>query len=452
MKKITLPLLLALAASAGFAQQGADIVGRIVGGQKAAIAIPDFRGAGKAANFVNTFNQTLFRDIEDAGVFKMAPKSMYPLAIPQRPEDFRKPLKYDANNRTRAPWLQDWSEPPVSSDFLAFGYTAEQDNQIVLFGWLFNVKQPEVSSAQVLGKIYHGTLDEDGARKVAHEFATDILKQFGVESLAGSKIYFVSNRSGSKEIWMMDYDGSNQKQFTFYKNLITMPNVSPDGTRLAFTSFTGGAGPSIVIHSLETGRKIPFYNQRASMNATASFTPNGKQIIYSSSASGWAQLYMANADGSNLQRLTNTRSIEVEPKINPKTGNEILFVSGRGGAQQVYKMNIDGADVTRLTTGEGEASNPAWNPQGSHMAFAWTRGYSPGNWNIFIMDVATRDYVQLTQGAGRNENPSWAPDGRHIVISSNRGGSTQIWSMLADGTQLRQLTSAGVNEKPVWTK
>ncbi len=435
MKNFILPCLLTLAASAGYGQQGADILGRIVGGQKAVIAIPDFRGAGRAANFTATFNETLFRDIEQAGVFKMAPKSMFPLNVPQRPEDFRKPLQYDPNNRTRAPWLLDWSEPPVSSDFLAFGYTAEQDNQMVLFGWLFNVRQPEVSGAQVIGKIYHGPLDEEGARKVAHEFATDILRQFGVESLAGSKIYFVSNRSGSKEIWVMDYDGSNQKQFTFYKNLITMPNVSPDGTRLAFTSFAGG-GPQIVVHSLETGRKIPFYNQRASMNATAAFTPDGKQIIYSSTASGWAQLYRANADGSKLERLTNTRSIEVEP----------------GGPQQVYKMNIDGTDVTRLTTGEGEASNPSWNPQGSHMAFAWTRGYSPGNWNIFIMDVATREYVQLTQGAGRNENPTWAPDGRHLVFSSNRGGSMQIWSMLADGTQLRQLTSAGVNEKPVWTK
>jgi TolB protein len=451
VKNFILPCLFAVAASLAYGQQGADIVGRIVGGQKAVIAIPDFRGAGRAGNFAATFNETLFSDIDQAGVFKMAPKSMFPLNVPQRPEDFRKPLQYDPNNRTRAPWLLDWSEPPVSSDFLAFGYTAEQDNQMVLFGWLFNVRQPEVSGAQVIGKIYHGSLDEEGARKVAHEFATDILRQFGVESLAGSKIYFVSNRSGSKEIWVMDYDGSNQKQFTFYKNLVTMPNVSPDGTRLAFTSFAGGA-PQIVVHSLETGRKIPFYNQRASMNATAAFTPDGKQIIYSSTASGWAQLYRANSDGSKLERLTNTRSIEVEPKINPKTGNEILFVSGRGGPQQIYKMNIDGTDVTRLTTGEGEASNPSWNPQGSHMAFAWTRGYSPGNWNIFIMDVATREYVQLTQGAGRNENPTWAPDGRHVVFSSNRSGSMQIWSMLADGTQLRQLTSAGVNEKPVWTK
>ncbi len=67
------------------------------------------------------------------------------------------------------------------------------------------------------------------------------------------------------------------------------------------------------------------------------------------------------------------------------------------------------------------------------------------------MDVATREYNQLTHGAGRNENPAWAPDGRHLVFSSNRSGSTQIWTMLADGTQLQQLTTHGNNEKPVWS-
>jgi hypothetical protein len=211
MKNFILPCLFAVAASLAYGQQGADIVGRIVGGQKAVIAIPDFRGAGRAGNFAATFNETLFSDIDQAGVFKMAPKSMFPLNVPQRPEDFRKPLQYDPNNRTRAPWLLDWSEPPVSSDFLAFGYTAEQDNQMVLFGWLFNVRQPEVSGAQVIGKIYHGSLDEEGARKVAHEFATDILRQFGVESLAGSKIYFVSNES--KTVYFLQKSGHNAERF-----------------------------------------------------------------------------------------------------------------------------------------------------------------------------------------------------------------------------------------------
>ena len=449
MKKITLSLLLTLAA---ISQPRPDFMISIMGTQKAVIAVPDMRGAGRAANLMEFVNSTLFRDLDDAAVFKMAPKSMYPSRPPQQPQDFRKPLQYDPNNRAAAPWLQDWSDPPVNADYLAFGYAAEQDNQIVLYGWLFNVRQPDVASAQVLGKIYFGPMDEGGARKVAHEFATDILKQFGVESLAGSKIYFVSNRSGAKEIWSMDYDGANQKQITSYKSISTMPSVSPDGSRIAFTSWAMGQ-PQILVHSLETLRRIPFLNPRAGTNQNASYTQDGKQIAFSSSASGYSQIYMANADGSGIRRLTNTRAVEVEPKVNPKTGNEIVFVSGRGGGSpQVYRMNSDGADVQRLSTGEGQATNPSWNPQGTHVAFAWTRGYDPGNFNIFVMDVNTREFVQLTSGAGRNENPTWAPDGKHIVFSSDRGGRSQIWSMLADGSQVRQLTSAGINEKPAWSK
>jgi TolB protein len=250
----------------------------------------------------------------------------------------------------------------------------------------------------------------------------------------------------------MDYDGQGQKQITSYKSISTMPSVSPDGSRIAFTSWALGQ-PQILVHSLETLRRIPFLNPRAGTNQNASYSPDSKQIAFSSSASGFSQIYMANADGSGIRRLTNTRAVEVEPKINPKTGNDIVFVSGRGGGSpQVYRMNSDGADVQRLTTGEGQATNPSWNPQGSHIAFAWTRGYDPGNFNIFVMDVNTREYVQLTSGAGRNENPTWAPDGKHIVFSSDRGGRSQIWSMLADGSQLRQLTSAGINEKPAWSK
>ena len=60
--------------------------------------------------------------------------------------------------------------------------------------------------------------------------------------------------------------------------------------------------------------------------------------------------------------------------------------------------------------------------------------------------------LQLTHGAGRNENPTWAPDGRHLVFASNRNGSMQIYTMLADGTEVRQLTSQGNNTMPVWGK
>ncbi len=131
----------------------------------------------------------------------------------------------------------DWSGPPPNANYLAFGYTAVQNNQIVLYGWLFDVRQANPSSAQLIGKVYLGSLDEAGSRKVAQEFAADILKQFGATSLIGTRIYFVSDRSGHKEIWSMNYDGSDQKQFTNYRSITTFPAVSPDGTKIAFTTY-----------------------------------------------------------------------------------------------------------------------------------------------------------------------------------------------------------------------
>src|SRR5581483_9800040 len=316
-----------------------DAIIKIQRGDRPAIAVPDFRGSNAAAPLMQTFNQTLYGDLESAGLFKMVPKSMLPLNVPQQPSDFREPGAAEQSTPPRrgAPpqpqsggglWLRDWASPPTSANYLAFGYTAAQNDVLVLYGWLYNVTQPNLANAQVLGKRYFGSVDEKGARKIAHEFAADIISGLGGKPLLNSKIFFVSNRSGNKEIWSMDADGSNQKQFTHNNSITIMPAVSPDGTKIAFTSFLRG-NPAIFIFSVETGRRLPFYNQVASMNATADFTPDGKEIVYSSTASGWAQIYIANLDGSNLRRISSTRAIEVEPKVNPKTGTDLVFVSGR---------------------------------------------------------------------------------------------------------------------------
>ena len=414
-------------------------------GAKPALAVTDFRGAGGAQGVMNTFNGTLYGDLQNSGMFKMLPKSLYPLENPQRPEDLK-----PTSGKGLA--LGDWSGPPVSASHLVFGYTADQNGTLALYGNLFDVRQT-LQGASMLGapKRYFGTLDEAGARKVAHEFAADIIKAFGGASLQGSKIYFTSTRSGSKEIWSMDYDGSNQRQLTFNRSINIMPAVSPDGTKLAFCSFARNT-PRIVLMSSDTGRYLPFYNQNASLNTTPSFTPDGSQLFYASSASGFTQIYSARIDGSNLKRISSVKAIEVEPKVNPKNPSQIAFVSGRSGPQQIYSMTVDGTDVQRLTSGEGEASNPSWHPDGKHLLFSWTRGYATGGFNVFMMDVASRQYIQLTSGAGRNENPTFAPDGIHIVFMSTRSGSAQIWTMLADGTQLQRLTSQGENRFPVWGK
>jgi len=450
-----IPLLAALAAGLpAFQAPQSDIVIKIMEGDRPVIAVPDLRAGSAAARLMGEVNATLFRDLQESGVFRMAPKSMYPLQIPQQPKDFVAPPETRPGQRPAqrtTPWLTDWSSPPVNANYLTIGYAAEQGGSLVLFGWLFNVNQTDIANAQVFGKLYFGTLDEAGARKTAHDFAADILEKFGQKSLAGTKIYYTSNRTGNKEIWSMDWDGNNQKQITHLRSTSNFPDVSADGTRLAFTTYATPQ-PSIFVLSLETGRQLVFYNQKASMNGTPAFTPDGQRLLFTSSAiSAGGQIFISEVNGQNPRLLSGSRSIEVSPKVNPKTGNEIVFVSGRGGPAQIYRMNLDGADVVRLTSGEGEAHNPSWHPDGKHIAFAWTKGYDPGNYNIFVMDVATGKYVELTHGAGANEKPSWAPDGRHLAFSSNRSGSVQIWTMLADGTNPRQLTTQGRNESPVWS-
>src|SRR5262249_21476086 len=154
----------------------ADINLRVSGGEKPAIAVPDFRGSGDAQKVMTTFNTTLWNELEGSGSLKMVAKTVYPLQVPQQPGDFKPPAR--AAQRGNGMWLTDWSGPPVNANDLAFGYTAVQDDRLVLFGWLFNLSQSTPQSAQLIGKTYFGSLDNAGAVKVAREFAADILQQF----------------------------------------------------------------------------------------------------------------------------------------------------------------------------------------------------------------------------------------------------------------------------------
>lgn len=454
--KIILASIAALAAGAIFlaGQDIRDTISKQHG--KPRIAVIDFRGAGDAQKFMTTFNTTLWDELSNSGVLEMVGKSFYPLDVPQQPQDFKPPTAAAGARRgdpqrtaKNGPWLTDWSNPPTSASHLVFGYTAAQDGRLMLRGYLFLVTQPDVASAQLIGKLYFGSLDDAGARKVAHEFAADILQQFGQKSLAGSKIFFVSDRSGNKEIWSMDFDGSNQKQLTNYKSIAMEPAVSPDGKMFAFTALMKGVW-QVMVHSVETGKKLPFYNPVTSTIQTAGFTPDGRHILYAASINGWENICMADVNGGNMNQITHFRAAEVSPEVNPKTGQDVLFISGRDGHEQLWHMNIDGSGVERITNGEGYVANPSWSPNGQNIAFAWTKGFEPGAYNIFVMEMGSRQAIQLTSNSGKNEHPWWAPDGVHLVYQSTHGRSTQIYTMVVDGKNPQQLTTQGNNTQPVW--
>ena len=203
MTRRILPIFLVLGSVACLcAQQPPPIRGTInQSGQKPSIAIPDFRGSGAAGSFMAVFNETVEKDIESSGALTFVGKSMYPIQVPQQPSDLISGPPTPQGRGINGMRLADWSNPPVAANYVGIGYAAEQNSQFVLFGWLFDTSQANnLQGAQALGKIYTGTLNQDGAVQVAHQYAADILAIFGVKSLIGARIVFVSSRTGAKEI------------------------------------------------------------------------------------------------------------------------------------------------------------------------------------------------------------------------------------------------------------
>ena len=440
-----LPLLLAITllslsfSTSLFAQTDWIRTGTGLGQERIRIAVPDFRPAGSdAANneLLKTFNEVLFNDLNNAGIFDVVSKSFYPLQVPGTPQEMR---------------LDAWAAPPPNASMVAFGNLGKQADDVVMQGWLFDAKNQQ--SPQVLGKQYREKATVENARIIAHRFANEIIFRLGggINGIFETQIVFISNRSGNKEVWMMDWDGANQRQLTKAGAISLSPRISPDNSRVAYTVI-GKRGVEIGMYSIELGRSVTFPSF-AGTNSTAAWSPDGTKLAFSSSMRGDPEIFVVDANGANPRRLTAFKGSDVSPVWNPKTGSQIAFVSGRTGLPQIYTMESDGTNVQRMTDG-GYAVSPSWSPNGQFLTFAWRRNYgpgAPGGQDIYIMDIASKQWVQLTHDSGVNDYPSWSPDGRHIVFESTRGGHTEIWTMLADGSQQRQLTTQGSNQQPNWS-
>ena len=430
-------LFLLLLALPSLAQEDWIRTGTGLAVEKIRVAVPDFKTStndAKNPDLLKVFNDTLWNDLDNAGIFEMVSKSFYPLQQPGQPAD----VKFDT-----------WNAPPPNASMLVFGNLGVSGDKATVQGWLYDVKNTNA----VLGKQYQDTATPDAARVIAHRLADEIIFRLGggIQGIAETRIYYVSTRSGQKEIWAMDYDGANQHQITHLSSDALSPRVSPDNSRIAFSALTKN-GWDIMMYSLDLNRMVSFPHF-AGTNLSPAWTPDGMHLAFSSSRTGDPEIYIVDASGGDLKRLTNSHGPDVSPVWNHKTGAQIAWVSGRTGLPQIYTMEADGTNVQRMTD-QGYAVSPAWAPNGQFLAFAWTRKYGPGEpgaSDIYLMDIASKQWVQLTHDGGRNDFPSWSPDGRHIIFQSNRSGSLQIWTMLADGTKQTQLTFTGTNSQPNWS-
>jgi TolB protein len=297
----------------------------------------------------------------------------------------------------------------------------------------------------LFGKVYKGRPQD--VRVMAHRFVDEIIKYYtGAPGIFSTQMAFLSNRSGAKELFVMDADGENVRQATQDKNLVLAPRWSPDGREVIFISY---AGANAHLFGLELeGMKRRVISARENMNGPAAWSPDGNHLAITLSIHGNPELYLMDKRGNVLQRLTQHAGIDVSPTWSPD-GRSLAFVSDRAGGPQIFILDVGSGQARRLTFEGKYNTEPSWSPRGDRIAFSGLQG---GGYRICSIRPDGREFVQLTNTAGNDNFPSWAPDGRYVAFSSTRAGSSQIYIMLFNGQNPIQVTRLGGEQSsPAWS-
>lgn len=328
----------------------------------------------------------------------------------------------------------------LGDEIVILGEVRPEANRLVFEGRVYDL----ASGQAILAKRYRGPAS--AARRMAHTFADEVVEFLaGRRGIALSRIAFTSDRTGAKEVWMMDYDGANQRQITAHRSVSMSPSWAPSSAWLAYTSFVGGP-PGIYRADLATGRKAPLVTD-GEQNSSADVSPDGRRIAFSRAVGANMEIFVADLDGGNLRRLTHSNAIDANPAWSP-TGAEIAFTSNRAGNPHVYVMDAEGANVRRISNAGTYNDGAAWSPEGDRVAYASRRR---GQFDVVVSDLVSLATQVLTSGAGSHEEPTFSPDGRRIAFASTRSGSKQIWLMDADGGNPQALTGQGQNGSPAWS-
>lgn len=391
------------------------------------IAIPDFVNLDKNKRLPELSTQlpgVLSNDLSLSGYFNPMDKEAFL-------QDKNIPLRLENIN------FKDWSvigaELLLTGGFRSVGKSLEMEIRLFDVFW----------GRQILGKRVLGDLKD--YRYLMHRIGNEIIRELtGQDGIFLTRLSFVGNASGHKEIYMSDYDGHNVKQITKDNNIALLPRWSPDGIKIIYNSYKDG-GPMLYMKDISSGA-LKRVSSRSGLNIGACWSPDGKKLALTLSQKGNPDIFTIDLNGKMINQLTDHWSIDVSPSFSPD-GRKIAFVSNRSGSPQIYVKDLDSGREERLTFEGKYITSPAWSSR-DRIAYV---SMEDGNFDIHSINPDGSQSRKLTQGQGNNEDPCWSPDGRYIAFSSNRTGRYNLYIMTANGqNQTRVTFDRGDQTSPTW--
>jgi dipeptidyl aminopeptidase/acylaminoacyl peptidase len=245
------------------------------------------------------------------------------------------------------------------------------------------------------------------------------------------------------------------------------PAISPDGTQIAYS-----VSRDLWVMNADGSNRHAVTTGRFS-DSDPAWTPDGKHLVYSSLKGGGQEIWVIGVDGTGAKQLTNTPdhgeftpAVSVDGRIAyTRTGCDTPY----GGGQCVFVMGADGSNPTNLTPEDhisgcesqagyffnGSSREPSWSPDGTRIAFTGPLvcGVSTIGSDIWVMGADGSGKTDLTKDDATNDRePAWSPDGTLIAFMSDRGGaSTSIFTTPpVAGGAVTQVTSGGADRRPDW--
>ena len=290
-----------------------------------------------------------------------------------------------------------------------------------------------------LPAIYVMNVDGSGQRRLARGWPS-------AWSPDGRSLAFTYERNGNFEVYVMNADGGRQRNLTRNPADDGSAAWSPDGRKVAFvrspvearTPRELGPGDVYVMNADGSGQRN--LTRTAASEGLGGWSPDGRKIAFTRlrGRSGLGDVYVMNADGSGKRRLA--RGTAPAPAWSPD-GRMIAFTRSRGrSSADVYVMNADGSGERRLARG----AQPAWSPDGQTILF------QRPNWPAELLIMNADGSGLRTLGVVTYGGHSWSPDGRKIAFEAGAVASgtyslserigPDIYVINADASGLRRLT------------